>query len=515
MWFFSISKGERILKEWTRFLLLFFTVGAVVAILGTEITEARVASRFSLSAGEEYNDNIFFTNNKTHDFVTVITPGLHLMYQPQGPTATFFTADLTAPGEIYARNDNLTNIGDRLSLRTNLRYLLSRELTIIFTDCFGRVGASRISGIDSTRGGNFATSGSGTGFSGAGSPGQVSNLISSGGFSGSSSQSCGGLGLGGFGRAQPGSVLSPNEFIQSGETLGNNLQTSLTYLYSPNLSFRGVYTWNRLEFLDAGGYEQGHTIDVGARYSVWQQHRLRAGYRITFLRTRDGKNEVLQDFDVGDDFFTSRRIKLTPTLSILASTGLSMSTGQSKFRLAHKLDVALVKIWRTAFFTVGVRRGLGASYGVGGPAYTTSFYTRYIIQLSRRMAGFASAEYSLYDTQGSSNYETFQAAAGLQYWLTSWMSANLVYQFRRFDAKNPSDSDLLREAAVTGAIDGNSVVLSLTAYFDIWPNPGFGRRAALNSPLFSPADPLGIGGPTNSTPLPEPPAPAPASPANP
>jgi hypothetical protein len=193
-----------------------------------------------------------------------------------------------------------------------------------------------------------------------------------------------------------------------------------------------------------------------------------------------------------------------------------MATGRQKFRLVHKLDVALVKIWRTALFTVGAYRGLGASFGVAGPAYTTSFFARYIIQLSRQVGGFASAEYSYFDTTKSSDFETFQALAGFQYWLTSWMSANLVYQYRRFDAKNPAQSGLLQAAAVTGAIEGHSIVLSLAAYFDIWPNPGFGRGAALNSPLFAPIGRLGIGaGAGSSAPTPQPSAPAQTGPVYP
>ena len=58
-------------------------VFAFIALaLSVELTEAHFASRFSLSAGEEYNDNVFFTQKKSHDFVTVITPALHFLIRP-------------------------------------------------------------------------------------------------------------------------------------------------------------------------------------------------------------------------------------------------------------------------------------------------------------------------------------------------------------------------------------------------------------------------------------------------
>jgi hypothetical protein len=44
-----------------------------VVTLFPDMATARFASRFSLSTAEEYNDNIFFSEQKTHDFVTVLT----------------------------------------------------------------------------------------------------------------------------------------------------------------------------------------------------------------------------------------------------------------------------------------------------------------------------------------------------------------------------------------------------------------------------------------------------------
>ena len=59
-----------------------------------------------LSVSEEYNDNIFFTSNKTYDFITSITPGLTLQYRQ--PTLTF-TLNASNSAQIFARDTSQTN----------------------------------------------------------------------------------------------------------------------------------------------------------------------------------------------------------------------------------------------------------------------------------------------------------------------------------------------------------------------------------------------------------------------
>ena len=137
-----------------------------VVTLFPDMATARFASRFSLSAAEEYNDNIFFSEQKTHDFVTILTPALHFLYQPQFRTNSLFVLDINAPAEIYARNDEQTNFGDRFSLRAYYIYPYSQQLTFRITDCVARLGETRLGGFDERRGGGF---GSGIGNFGIGS----------------------------------------------------------------------------------------------------------------------------------------------------------------------------------------------------------------------------------------------------------------------------------------------------------------------------------------------------------
>src|SRR5512142_3115665 len=65
---------------------------------------ASFASQFSLGVGEEYTDNVFFSKQKDHDFVTIISPTLSLFYAPPGQVDPTLTFNVTPSGQIYARN---------------------------------------------------------------------------------------------------------------------------------------------------------------------------------------------------------------------------------------------------------------------------------------------------------------------------------------------------------------------------------------------------------------------------
>jgi hypothetical protein len=200
----------------------------------------------------------------------------------------------------------------------------------------------------------------------------------------------------------------------------------------------------------------------------------------------------VHDIDVGDDFLTSREIRLTPTLTVFAATGLSLATGDSDFRLVHKLDLSLTRVWQTATFAIGVRRGLTGSFGVSGPSFTTNFFSYFNTQLTRRLTGIASTSFSLFDTDDS-DFKVFQVQVGMQYWVMSWLSANLAYNYSWLDPESSSadssaSSGFLRNAKT----DSNSVFLSLAAYFDLWPNLSLAR--GVSSSLLFPFSPSGGGG---------------------
>jgi hypothetical protein len=96
-------------------------------------------------------------------------------------------------------------------------------------------------------------------------------------------------------------------------------------LVSRNITLNATYANGYTAFIDAGGNEISNTIGVRGVYQWRQEHNLHAGYTIGLLRSRDGENSVIHNFDIGDDFFSNTQIQLTPTLTLSATTGISLN----------------------------------------------------------------------------------------------------------------------------------------------------------------------------------------------
>src|SRR6266852_6071776 len=97
------------LRTWNSSILI---VVAVICLLYSDIAQAAFAIKSSLTFGELYTDNIFFTKRKDHDFVTTITPALSLLYAPAGETAPTLNLNISPSGVIFARHSDLNNFGD-------------------------------------------------------------------------------------------------------------------------------------------------------------------------------------------------------------------------------------------------------------------------------------------------------------------------------------------------------------------------------------------------------------------
>src|SRR5262249_28419169 len=107
--------------------------------------EAQTTSQFTLSLGEEYNDNIFLSENKEHDFITLIRPALTL--QSVLPTQPLSTLALTiAPiAQIYARHSAENSFGGGGGSLSYI-YPYSPTLSFNFSDLLNTQGKTRILG---------------------------------------------------------------------------------------------------------------------------------------------------------------------------------------------------------------------------------------------------------------------------------------------------------------------------------------------------------------------------------
>jgi hypothetical protein len=367
--------------------------------------------------------------------------------------------NISPSGHVYARHGELNSFGDNAAINGGYAYQYSPRLTFNFSERFQRQGQTRTAGFDGA---------------------QQTPLTPTTPFP--------------QGAAVPsGSSQNLRNFVSRGDQLSNEFAFQGNFLFRPDMSFTGGYSNTYAKFLSAGGSDLSQRFSIRGIYNWKQEHNLHAGYSISIINPRDGENGFIHDFDFGEDYFTSQTLKvqITPTLSLAASTGLSLNTSNSGPRVANNSTVTVTKLWETASLSGGLRKGLTPSFGVSGVSDTTSLFANFAIQLAERVSASSNADFSYFDTEDV-NFKTFQASVGIQYLITSWLSSSLSYSYRRINSgAGASNTDLLTR----GIVSSSSVFLNFTARFDIWPNTGLAR-----------SEPFTGGAPTLRTPFPVAPA---------
>ena len=419
---------------------------------------AQIASRFTLSVGEEYNDNIFFTKSKTHDFITNISPTFTILYQPLASSFTTLNLNITPRGQIYALNPEENNFGDGLNINGGYIHQISPRLDLSVQDTFQTVGRT-LTG-NTTNQPTFTPTGPPT-------PGV------------------------------PISSLNIANFIPNGRTLNNQFTLTGTFRYAPDINFTAGYTNSFVNYLDQGGSDLTNQMGVRASYKWRQEHNLYAGYTVDVIRSRDNGTSVVHNFNIGDDYFSNTRIELTPTLTLGFSTGVSLNTSDQGPRVANNTNVQLTKVWERASLRFGVFKGLTSSFGVSGVSDTTDLVNAFNILLTERLSANAGVNYSLFDTDDV-NFKPLQIYGGLQYGITSWLCSALNYSHRRLFSGSGGQNTVLQ---TRGNVYGNSVFLLFSASFNVWPSVGFatGSSCAPGSLFPGPQFPHGsreIGVPT-------------------
>jgi hypothetical protein len=402
---------------------------------------AGFAGRFSLSLGEGFSDNIFFERNKEADFATVIRPTFSILYAPPGQTIPIFRADLSPEGQIFARNPQESNFGKNTTFNTEYTHYYSPLLTIYVRDTLERVGPVRSSGSGFERGSTQPPSGGGTG--------------------------------------GPPSLHPFGDFVSFGNEVRNEISARGSYTYSPNLSFGGDYAFGFANYLDQGGSDIWHRVAARGVYRWRDEHNFHFGYGVDIIKTRDGANNIVHNIDIGDDYFSLLKLNLDPTLTIFASTGIGVVTGDGGVRLANNVNVRVEKLWQTASLMVGATKGITPSLGIAGVSDTTSLVTNFNIRFTERLSAYIDSNFSFYDTDDG-NFKTFTAGTGIRYRILSWLSSELRYAHRwENDASSLNGSGDFFNPNQRGKINSNSIALFFTADFDVWPTTGFARSPAV------------------------------------
>jgi hypothetical protein len=461
-----IRNHSRILGSW---LLL---VTGFVYLVSSNHAEAAFAIKLSPTFGELYTDNIFFTKNKEADFVTTLTPTLSILYASEGQTTPTLNFNIWSSGLIFARHSELTNFGDNSGLNGGYTYRYSPQLTFFVSDVLARQGPYRLGaqGPESFIQGAFRLPSPPTSPPPTGGtlPGQGSQNLSN--------------------------------FTSGGSQFWNNFNLQGTYLYRPDVSFTGAYANNFVDYINQGASDLAQTIAFRGIYNWRQEHNLHAGVNVEIYDKRSSvdNHNVVVNFTLGDDYFSNFQINLSPTLTLTASTGISLNAGNNGPPVANNTNITLTKIWETATLSSGAQHSLTSSYGVAGISKTTSVYGQFSYQVTEKFSTVSGVNFSLYDTDDG-NFQTFQVSAGARYQFTPWLASNLFYAYRWTDSSNSvaqSSSGILQ----TGIVRANAVYLTLTANFDLWPNISLSRS------MMSPAPT-----PLVTTPFPQVTAPAPTT----
>jgi hypothetical protein len=430
-------------------------VVGIVYLVSADRAEARFAISFSPTLGELYTDNIFYTKNKEHDFVTTITPTLSILYAPEGQTAPTLNLNISPSGVFFARHSDQNNFGDNWGLNGGYTYQYSPDLTFSVSDVLGRQGNYRLGPLTQ---GAFQLPSAPT------SPPPVGGTLP----------------------GQGNQNLS--NFTSGGSQLWNNFFFQGTYLVRPDISLTGAYTNNFVNYLDQGGTDLWQGVGFRGAYNWGQGINLHAGVHVDIYNNRTGSNvnngknnNVVVSFDLGSDYFSAFQINLSPTLTLAGGTGISLNIGGNGVPVGNNTNITLIKIWERATLSGGVQHGLTSSYGVGGISNTTTVNSRFSYQVTEKLSTTAGVDFSLYDTDNG-NFQTFQAAAIARYQFTPWLASNLTYAYRWTDSSNrvaQSSNGILQ----TGIVRANQVYLTLTANFDLWPNFGLTRSLAPLAPL--------------------------------
>ncbi len=419
-----------------------------ILFLSAQYGMAGFLGRVSLSVGEEYNDNVLFSQTKEHDFVTSLTPTLSLLYAPTSQTVPTLTARLSIPGEIFASHSELNNFGDNIAFNAGYTHYYSPTLTFHLSDSLRRTGSART-----------AAPGDDMGFPSSTLP--------------TAAPPPGGV--------QPPSIAqSVAGLVTNGAILTNTLSARGIYLYAPDITLNGSYSMGSTFRLSQGGSDLFQSVGFRGVYAWRQEHNFHAGYAASLINFSGGGNNagaggngnnLVHSLDIGDDYFS----KFDPTLTLSATSGISLNTSSQGPRIANNTSLTLIKVWEAASLNAGVRKGLTDSPGGTGLSNTTSFLTRFNIRLTEYLAANADVVYSMFDT-ATTKYQTFQARAGLQYWITPWLSSGLSISHQRRNGGSGAASTTLS----TGArINGSSVFLFFSNHFDIWPVVGLARGPIL------------------------------------
>ncbi|HMH53109.1 MAG TPA: hypothetical protein VK548_22915 [Candidatus Acidoferrum sp.] len=276
-------------------------VGPFGPVFNPPVSNAPLNVTPTLSIREEYDDNIFRNNqNRRADFISALTPGVRVLVQQPG-YRVFAGYDISA--EVYARNPDLSNVGDRQNFYLDASYEWSSRLTLTLGDTFVRT-------YDTSR-----TS--------------VQGIAT--------------------GRAQ---------------VTSNTIAPGLTYVLTPRDTLRvmGSYTVTRVDEAaqsEARSNSESYGIDSILTHTLTPRLNGTIGYQVRRSEFEAGDSSTVQTVRLGGTY------QITPLLTVLASGGVAIETTRQRTEVTPVATVSLTQQFWFGAASVNYNRSVGTAGTLG------------------------------------------------------------------------------------------------------------------------------------------------------
>ena len=347
----------------------------LLGLLGPAAQRGRLTLTPSLGIVEEYNDNIFLTNeNRVWDFITTFSPTIILSFnQPSFQ----LNAGYSFSAVVYARETSLTNALDSQNFIASGAYQVSPTVTLTAAESFVLSNYTNLTSATST-------------------------TAAQGGFS--------------TGRQK---------------SWNNTFTPGMSWQMSPRNTLSLSVTYSALRFEDAGAGIDSDTYQFQSTltHAFTPRFSGNVGYGFTYLDDQVGADSTNHTPTVG---FTYR---LTPTLTGSVTGGATFSEVGGETFVTPSGSLSLAQIWQFGSASVQYSRYIAVAGGFGGTTDTQTASGIFILStLLRGLTVAFSPTYSVAESLSSqssnqADVQSFTLALDAAYQINRYTSMFAGYTF--------------------------------------------------------------------------------------
>lgn len=387
-------------------------------LAGTRVAADPVEVVPRISVGEQYNDNVFFTQSPVADYITSVSPGVSLEYR--GPSLTLSLLGNTSM-QFFARQTSQNNLAKTQLGTLVASYKASPRLDLDFSDRIARVGATRTdSGPNPTE-----TAG------------------------------------------EPSPADTVSTVLPRGDVFSNSFSASARYALDPRWSATALYSNGFGDFTNPNARDLRNSAGLHIGYSWSPTLSLRAAYSYTAFNVSRGTDTESQSVTVGAGYKYSPVWVATASAGVFVNRPLESIPGPSpsnniSTRVGPTFSLLLTRTFESSSASAGASQVITTSAGVAGVSITRAAFLSYDIELLESLAGSLSTSYSHFDTT-QTTFNVLQFKANLSWPVWRRVRAGFSYSYRMREA-----SQSVPNVLEAGAIHGNLVLVYISAYYPVW-----------------------------------------------